>query len=196
MNLKKVVNFIFEINQLKRQRHSGFKLSGVKNPDTVAEHVLRAAQIGYILAVMEGDVNPERVASIIMVHDNGEARIGDQNKVSARYFSTEEAEHAAFKEQLENMGDEIQKKWYKYFEEFEERNTKEGIIAKDADWLEQAFQAKEYADLGYKSTLNWISNVEKAVETESAKKIIQEMKKTEFTDWWKGLKKMTYKKLK
>ncbi|MFA6928087.1 MAG: HD domain-containing protein [Patescibacteria group bacterium] len=195
MNIKNIVNHIFEMSQLKRQRHSGFQLAGVKNPDTVAEHVMRAAQIGYILAVMEGDANPEKVAAMVLIHDNGEARVGDQNKVSARYFSVKDAEAEAFSDQLKNLGGEIEKKWQAYFNEFENRNTKEGIIAKDADWLETAFQAKEYVDVGFVFTEDWIKNVEKALETASAKKIIKEMKKTKFTDWWKGLKKMTYEKL-
>ena len=195
MDPKNIANFIFEINQLKRQRHSGFQLAGVRDPDTVAEHVMRAAQIGYILAVMEGDANPEKVASIVLIHDNGEARVGDQNKVSARYFSIKEGEGKAFSDQLKNLGGDIEKRWRAYFNEFERRNTKEGIIAKDADWLETAFQAKEYMDIGFTFTEDWIKNVEKALETKSAKLVIKEMRKTKFTDWWKGLKKMTYKKL-
>jgi len=196
MNITNIINFIFELNQLKRLRHSGWQLAGIKNPDTVAEHSLRAAQIGYILAVMEGDANPNKVVTMLVIHDNAEARIGDRNKVSARYYSNGEAEEKAFNDQLDKLGEKIKQKWKKYYDEFEARNTKEGIIAKDADWLEQAFQAKEYIDLGYSSAQNWIDNVEKAVETESAKKIIAEMKKIKFTDWWSGLKKMTYKKLK
>jgi putative hydrolase of HD superfamily len=195
MNIRKVVDFIFELNQLKRQRHSGFQLAGIKNPDTVAEHVLRAAQIGYILAVMEKNANPEKVASILIIHDNGEARIGDQNKVSARYFSNKDAEKDALFDQLKNLGEEIEKKWQAYFTEYEERTTPEGIIAKDADWLEQAFQAKEYVDTGFESAQDWINNIEKALETKSAKKLLAEMKETKFTDWWKDLKKMTYTKL-
>jgi putative hydrolases of HD superfamily len=193
--LKNIVNFIFEINQLKRQGRTGFQLAGVKDPDTVAEHIMCAAQIGYIIAIMEKCPVPEKVACILLFHDNGETRVGDQNKVGARYFSKKKAEEEAFNDQLENLDIEIQKKWKKYFDEFENRNTKEGIIAKDADWLETAFQAKEYYDVGYKLMMDWINNVEKAVETKSAKMIIKEMKKTEFTEWWRGLKKMTYKKL-
>lgn len=194
MNMKKIVNFIFELSQLKRQVHSGFQLAGIKNPPTVAEHAARAAQIGYILAVMEG-ADPEKVVAMLVIHDNAEARVGDQNKVAARYYSVKKAESKAFADQLKNLGGEIEKKWKKYFYEFEERTTKEGIIARDADWLETAFQAKEYLDVGYKFVSNWIDNVEKALETKSAKMIIKEMKKTEFTDWWRGLKRMTYKKL-
>jgi putative hydrolases of HD superfamily len=195
-NIKKIVNFVFELNHLKKLRHNGWHLAGVDHPDSVAEHVMRAAQIGYILAVMEGDANPEKVSAIILIHDNPEARIGDQNKVSSRYFSVKKGEENAFNEQIEGLGAKIEKKWKEYFDEIENRRTKEGIIAKDADWLEQAFQAKEYIDIGHKSAIDWINNVEKALETKSAKLLIKEMKKTDFADWWQGLKKMTYKKLK
>ncbi len=196
MNIKDTANFIFELNQLKRLKHNGFKLCGVKDPDSIAEHVMRAAQIGYILAVMEGIKSPEKVAAMVLIHDNGEIRIGDHHKVSARYFDTKAAEHHAFSDQLNQLGYAISEKWKKYFNEFENRNTKEGIVAKDADWLEQAFQAKEYADSGYESAKDWINNVEKALETKSAKLLLVEMKKIKFTDWWVGLKKMTYKKIK
>jgi len=195
LNFKKIVDYIFEINQLKRQYHSGFQLMGLKNPQTVAEHVMRASQIGYILACLEKNANPEKVACILLIHDNAEVRIGDQHKIAARYFSSKKAEQVAFSEQLDNLEKSISNKWKQYFLEYENRNTKEGIIAKDADWLETAFQAKEYYDLGYEIAIDWINNVEKALETNSAKKIIKEMKKTKFFSWWKGLKKMTYKKL-
>jgi len=196
MQIKSIVNFIFELNQLKLLKHSGWQLAGVRNPDSVAEHIWRAAQIGYILAVMEGDADPEKVAAIVMIHDNGEARIGDQNKVSARYYSNSRAEDKAFTDQLKYLDNKIKEKWQNYFQQYKQRNTKEGIIAKDADWLEQAFQAKEYVDLGCTAAQDWINNVKKALETKSAKKILQEMQKTKFTDWWQGLKKMTYRKLK
>jgi len=194
MDIKKIVNFIFELNMLKRESHSGWKLAGVEHPDSVAEHVFRAAQIGYILAIME-NVNPEKVVTMLLIHDNPEARIRDHHRVCARYISTKDAQVRALSEQCEGLGDYIKKKWANYYDEIEERATKEGIVAKDADWLEIAFQGKEYVDQGYKSAQNWIDNMEEALETESAKKILAEMKKTEFTDWWADLKKMTYKKL-
>ena len=193
---KDIVNFIFEINQLKHVKHSGLNLIGVRDPDNTAEHVMRAAQIGYILACLEGDADPEKVATILIVHENAEARIGDQNKIAARYFSKKQIEKKAFLDQIKNLDKSLQKSWKDYFNQIEERTTKEGIIAKDADWLERAFQAKEYIDLGYQAAQDWIDNVEKALETKSAKVILQELKKTKFTDWWQGLKKMTYKKLK
>jgi putative hydrolases of HD superfamily len=43
MHIKKIVNFIFELSQLKRQTHAGWWKIGIKHPVTVAEHVFRAA---------------------------------------------------------------------------------------------------------------------------------------------------------
>ncbi|MFA5169285.1 MAG: HD family hydrolase [Candidatus Paceibacterota bacterium] len=197
--MKSIVNYIFEIGVLKRERHNGFKLIGIDNPDSVAEHALRAAQIGYILTVLENkkngmEINPERVASILIFHDNGEVRIGDLHKVAARYIDSREAEKNAFADQVKYLPEEF-KNLIKYFEEIEERSTKEGVIAKDADWLEAAFSAKEYYDLGNELAMDWINNVGMALETESAKEIFKEMKETRFTDWWTGLKKMLYQKL-
>ncbi len=195
MSLKNITNFIFELNQLKRLRHNGFQHAGVQYPDSVAEHVYRAAQIGYILAIMEGDANPEKVTTILLIHDNAETRVGDQNKVAARYYSKKRSRKQGLSRTTNAFAERNRKKWQKYFQEFESRNTKEGIIAKDADWLEQAFQAKEYLELGYQAAQNWIDNVEKALETKSAQKILKEMKKTSFTSWWQNLKKMTYTKI-
>jgi len=197
--MKNIVNYIFEIGVLKRERHNGFKLIGIDNPDSVAEHALRAAQIGYILTVLENkkhgtEISPERVASILIFHDNGEVRIGDLHKVAARYIDSREAEKNSFVDQVKYLPEEF-KNLVKYFEEIEERNTKEGVIAKDADWLEAAFSAKEHYDLGNELAMDWINNVGMALETESAKEIFKEMKETRFTDWWTGLKKMLYKKL-
>jgi len=49
-NLKNLINLFFELGQLKKIQYRGWSLIGVKNYETVAEHNLRAAQIGYFLA--------------------------------------------------------------------------------------------------------------------------------------------------
>jgi len=198
--MKNIVNYIFEMGVLSKEKHNGFKLIGATNLRSVSEHALRAAQIGYLLTVLENEkhnshFSPERVCSILVFHDNGEIRIGDLHKVAARYIDSKKAEESAFKDQINDLPEEAKNAIGKYFKEIEERNTKEGIIAKDADWLETAFSAKELYDLGNKLAMDWITNVEKALETDSAKEMIKTMKSVKFTDWWLGLKKMLYKKI-
>jgi putative hydrolase of HD superfamily len=189
MNITKICNYIFELGVLKKFQHSGTKMAGVKDPDTIAEHAYRTAIIGYILATME-KANPEKTALMCLLHDNAEARITDLHKVARRYIDSKDAEMQAYTDQTENLPYEIGKTFLDLFQEYEHPKNKEAVIARDADMLETAFQAKEYLDMGYKACQDWISNVEKSVKTKSAKTLLKTMKKTDFTAWWRGLKKI------
>ena len=195
MNIKKIIKFFSEIQNLKRIKREGFRLAGVDSPTSIASHSALSAQIAYVLAKMEG-ANSEKCALINLFHDNEEVRIGDLHKINARYIDVNNFEVKAEREHYSNL-DEVGEEIFNLQKEFRKRNTKEGIICKDADWLECACEAKVYLEKGYKGTENWISNIEKALETESAKKLLQEIKENpDFINcWWYGLKKMTYKKL-
>lgn len=191
--MKNITNFFFELGMLKRQKHTGFALAGVKNLDSLADHTCRAALIGYILADLEG-ADPFKTAVMILLHDVHECRIGDHHKVAARYLDTTDAENKVFKEQLDLLPESVADQWQKLFDEYDQRHTKEGIVAKDADWLETAISAREFLAQGYASCQKWIDNVRASLETDSAKKLLTEIQNTEPTDWWQGLKKMTYTK--
>lgn len=197
METNDLSKFLSEMFMLKRIRRSGFLLAGVEQADSVAEHVAVTSQIAFVLGHLEG-ADPYRCAAICLFHDNHEARLGDKNKVSARYLNTKEAEKIADDEIFGNLPIELKDKILKLVGEKESRDTKEGVIAQDADWLEAALQAKIYLEQGHKGAQNWIDNVEAALETESAKKILAEIKNNpDFINcWWQGLKKMTYQKLK
>ena len=188
--LKKITNLIFEGLHQKQIKHEGWRMCGVQFPDSVAEHSLNAAQIGYILARMEG-ADAYKVATMLVWHDIAETRIGDHHKVAARYLTNKkEAEKQVMSEQFAGLPfeDDIMQ----IFHEYEEKTTLEGKIAKDADYLEMAFQAKMYMENGHAEAIDWIKNVGVALRTESAKQIWQEMTETSFVDWWKntGLKKL------
>ena len=193
----KIIKFLSEIYMLKRNKHEGFRLSGVEHIDSLADHITCAAQIAYILGEMEG-LDGTKCASIVLFHDNGEARIGDQHKVAARYIDAHEGETNAFLEQMDFLPDTIKNKIIGLYNEYDKRNTPEGIVAKDADWVEVAIQAKIYSEQGYQNLENWIENVSTAVETKSAKEIMREVKnmKNFTTCWWEDLKKFRYKKIK
>jgi len=186
MNSKKITNYIFELGTLKKFHHSGTKLAGVNEPDTIAEHVYRAALIAFIVANME-KADPSKSAIICLLHDNAETRITDLHKVARRYIDSSKSEKKAFLDQTANLPQETAAIFNQYFMEFENQSSKEATIARDADWLETAFQAKEYLDLGYKVCQEWIDNVGRCLKTRSAKKIFKQMKKNNFTDWWRHL---------
>jgi putative hydrolase of HD superfamily len=191
-----IKKYFSEIEMLKRVKREGFRLAGVNDPESIADHIVVSSQIAYILGFLEG-ANAEKCALINLFHENSEIRLGDQHKVSARYFNNKEAEAKSETDIACNIPKEIGERILELSNEIKERKTIEGIVSKDADWLEAAIQAKIYLEQGYSGCQDWIDNVEKALETKSAKEILKLIKDdADFTNcWWRGLKKMTYEKL-
>lgn len=184
--LTKIVDFVFELGQLKKIKQEGFRLNGIDQPHSVAAHSLRAAQIGYILAKMEKYPDPNEVCTILVFHDVEECRTGDVHKIANRYLTNNR--NLAISEQTALLG-EIGKAIKKLWETTEFTNTKAGVIAKDADILESAFTAREYWELKVPLMDVWIKNSLKRLKTKSAQKLCQQLLKTKLIWWWQGLKK-------
>jgi len=49
----------------------------------------------------------------------------------------------------------------------------------------------EYIEIGYQDCNDWITNTEKLLQTESAKQILQDMKKGNSAQWYMKLKKIS-----
>jgi len=188
--MKEIINFFYEMGNLKRVKRSGWWRVGIKDSENIAEHSHRAAIIAYVLARLEG-ADARKAALLCIFHDIAEVRIGDIDKLNARYIDTEHVEKKALKEQVSKLPKDIQKEIVSFFNEINDRKTKEGIIAHDAEQLECAIQAKEYLEIGYKGAENWIKNVKnKRLITKTARKLLDTMEKTSSADWWKGLEKI------
>jgi len=184
--MEDIARFLLEIGVLKNVKRSGWWMAGVKDPETVAEHSYRTAIIGYFLAKKEG-ADAEKVMKMCLFHEMAETRLNDVHKVGQRYIEHKETEKKILKEQLSSLQKDIADDLMKLHEEFHEGKTKEAIISKDADWLENAIQAKEYRDAGYKLTEEWMENIRKLLKTNSAKEILDKVSETS-DNWWKGLK--------
>ncbi len=186
--MKELTKFLYEAGQLQRVRRSGFSLIGIENPHTTAEHSHRVAIIGFFLAKLE-KVDPYKVAVICIFHDIHEARINDLHKVGHRYIDFRQAEETAYREQLEPLG-ELGKDVLGLMAEGHARTSKEAEVARDADLLENALEAREYIKIGYADAQNWIDNIWKVIRTESGKKLLKEIENTDPNDWWRSLKKI------
>jgi putative hydrolase of HD superfamily len=185
---KKVMKFSYELGQLKRVKRSGWWMLGVNNPESVAEHSFRAGMLAYMIAKME-NANPEKTAFMALINDLHEARLNDLHKVGHRYIDFRKAEIEALREQVFGLPNGIGDDILNLYGQYSSDSSKEGMIAKDADLLECAIQAREYIDIGHKDAQNWIDNVEPKLKTESAKKLFKTMMETEPNSWWQGLKK-------
>jgi 5'-deoxynucleotidase YfbR-like HD superfamily hydrolase len=75
------------MGQLKRLRRAGWLFIGVPDPETVAEHSFRAAIVGIAVATLEG-ADAGRTATLCLLHDSPESRIGDIEAVGRAYVAT------------------------------------------------------------------------------------------------------------
>ncbi len=184
--MQNITNLIFECFHLKRIKHEGWRMAWIEFPDSIAEHSLNAAQIGYILAQMEG-ADANKVTAMLVWHDLAETRIWDIHKVWSRYIKwKKEFEKKVMDEQLHEISFWSSILWL--FNEYEQRTSLEWKIAKDADYLEQAFQAKIYVEQWFHGAQDRIDNVWWALKTDAAKSIREQMNATSYIDWWQWLK--------
>ncbi len=183
---KKIANFLYEAGNLKRVKRSGWWTINIKDPETVAEHIFRTAVVGYFLAKLE-KVDAGKVALMCLFHDMHETRINDLHKVGHRYIDFREAEKKVSKEQAGSLG-EFGGDLFAMHKEFQEQKTKEAIVARDADLLENLAQAREYIKIGYHDAQDWINNINKHLRTPSAKRLAKELEHTDPNEWWHGLK--------
>lgn len=183
-----MLNFFFELRQLREQPRSGWQILGISNAESVAEHSARTAQIAYILAILEEHPNPEHVATMALFHDIGECRIGDLHKIAQRYVNADE--HAAvvgMTEKIGKPGECVLSLW----EEMEARTSDAAKIAKDADCLEVALTGREYHEQGFAAAIDWYENAGRILATDSAQRLWKELRTADPNDWWKGLKKLS-----
>ena len=177
--MQDIANFLFEVGMLKKTPRTGFQFLG-SGCESVAEHILRTIFIGYTLSKMDADVDELKVLKLCLVHDLPEARTGDMNYMYKKYVTVDEDK--AVKDLTETLffGEDIEAT----INEFNERKTKESLIAHDADQLSLILQLKECGDLGNKYSQEWIRFASLRIYTESAKKLTETILKTDSSEWW------------
>ncbi len=176
---KSLVNFLFEVGILSQTPRSGFFFLG-SGEQSVAEHINRTVYCGLVLAWMEGDVNTEKVIKMCLFHDLAEGRTSDLNYIHQKYIESHEAKAVDDIAASFPYGEEIKS----IIAEYEERKTKESIIAKEADNLEWILSLKEQVDTGNARAETWLPPAIKRLKTESAKKLAKQIMETNSDEWW------------
>ncbi len=188
--LRSIVNFLFEIGTLARVPRSGLQSFLGNYKQSVAEHMHRTAYIGYVLAKTEGDpeIDSGKVTQMCLMHDMAEARTSDLNWINQKYVTSDEEKAIHDMTAPLPFGDDLKG----IIEEYEERKSKESILAKDADSLELLLTLKEMIDIGHSKAKTWIPPLMKRLQTKSAYALAQKILETESDDWWYGNKEDEY----
>jgi putative hydrolase of HD superfamily len=164
---------------LNKTPRSGYQFLG-SGRESVAEHILRTIFVGYSLCKMDKSLDESRVLKMCLFHDLPEARTGDMNYVNKKYVEVDEEK--AVQELTESLffGSDIKA----VIDEFSRKETKEALIALDADQIALILQLKEYGDLGNKYSEEWIKYALQRLNTKEAKELAGEIIKTDSSNWW------------
>lgn len=179
--MKGIANLLNEIGMLTKTPRSGFAFLG-SGSQSVAEHSYHMTMVAYALAhVVKERVDLEKLLCLCLFHDLLEARTGDLNAVNKRYVVKDDVKALTdFRKETKPFGDSIAG----YIEEYEANETLEARLAHDADSVELLLMLKKEYDTGNDRAMKWFEVVEKRLETQGAKQIARDIRKTTFDAWW------------
>lgn len=182
-DLLAVTHFLYEMGILAKTPRSAFPFLGSGN-QSVAEHINRTCYIGLAMAQLEKTVDCAKVVLICLLHDIAETRSGDLNYVHQQYVKVDEEKILA--ELLAPLP--FAGYMQAIFTGYKLRQSKEAILAKDADNLEWIMTLKEQSDLGNKRADVMIQNAVQRLKTNIARELAQKILKTESTAWYAAKK--------
>ena len=190
---QKIVRFLFEVGTMRKlpRIHRQTLLTDDMS-DNIATHSYRATIIGWFLAKME-QADPYKTVMMCLSHDMDEIRTGDHNWIHKRYVKIFDKEIKEEQLGVLPFGD-----LKEIADEYSKRESKESIIAKDADLLDQLFLLREYVWQGNKEATIWLEGKpneggegrEKYLErfkTKSGKALAEMALNEDPSSWWNNL---------
>ncbi|GGK29882.1 phosphohydrolase [Pilimelia terevasa] len=177
------IAFLYEAGYLKHLPRTGWQIVGVPQPESVAEHSYRVGLVAFVVATMEG-CNADRAATLGILHDIPECRIGDVPLIGKPHVSTRDAVEVLGL-QTERMSEPARAAVRGALAEYEGRATPEAQCTKDADRIECLLQAREYGARGNPLVQPWIDSCLAGVRTESGKRLAAAALEIDPNQWWR-----------
>jgi len=169
--MDKIIKFLIEIGKLKKMPRRGWVIRDIKNPETIAEHIFRAALMAWVLAESKGkNFNVGKLIKIALVHDLCEVYAGDitpydsilpRDKEKRREllktwprFSEEEKkrladekykkERVGLEKLIKDLQPKLRNEMRSLWLDYEKGLSREGRFFKHTDRIESFLQATEY----------------------------------------------------
>jgi putative hydrolases of HD superfamily len=178
---KRDIEFLYEIGSLRNVQR-GWRQHFAMDCANVLDHTMRVVWLALVIARKTGGADENKIIKMALVHDLAEARVSDLSYVQKVYVTADE--HTASKEMfagttLENFGETL--------EEYEERQSLESKIVKDADNLDVDMELHELAERGSKLPEKWKIYRRKVrdekLHTDAAKDLWDLLEETDVADW-------------
>lgn len=188
---EKIANFLYELGTMRKlmRIHRQVLLTDDMS-DSITSHSYRVSMISWFLAKEEG-ADLYKVVMMSLLHDVGEIRTNDHNWIHKKYVKL-------FGEEVneEQLGSLPYPDFKDLIDEYEKRESKESILVKEADTLDQILLLREYYWAGNKEAEVWLHGKpgkEKAdiqlekLKTETGKRLGQAIYDVGPSEWWSNL---------
>ena len=143
MNEVALLEFLHNAYRLKEIRRTGWKLRGIKNPESVAEHSFMLALMALALA-KPLKLNAEKCISLALIHDLPEIITGDIAHAGIASKKQVANESKAMKKMLSKLDAKTKNTISGLWNEFALAKSKEAKIIQQLDNLECTLQAHKY----------------------------------------------------
>jgi len=162
-NLRDFVNFFGTVGRLKTTPRSGWVEVGIRQPESVADHIFRTSILCMIYSDLEG-LDELKLLRMALIHDLPEAITGDLTP-SRKTIRSEKKEDTAINQILSLLPKKQREKYMTAWNEYQECKTKEAKAVRQLEKLEMALQAKEYEEAGStrQSLKRFIKSADKAI---------------------------------
>lgn len=178
-----LARFAYELGHLKRSARTGWWMAGVSHPESVAEHTMRTALLGFVMAEIEG-ADAARTAVLCLFHDIAETRTGDIPRMGKEYLRATPAREVTA-DQVRDLPAEAAAAVMGVVDEYEAQETAEARLAHDADRLECLVQAREYQEQGYEQVTAWIETSQADLRSVTAQQLAAACLEASPGDWWR-----------
>lgn len=177
--MKEIANLLFEVRILKDIVRSGYAFLGTGR-ETIAEHSFMTAVICLVMSKIENQIDTAKLLSMALIHDVPEARTGDFNYVEKKYSRVNEEKAVDDMVRQLEFGDDIKA----LVEEFNMGESREAMLANDADQISFVLELKKQQDIGAKGPERWLPYVLDRLKTDTGRKIADAVMATTWDEWW------------
>ncbi|MBI2530084.1 MAG: HD domain-containing protein [Candidatus Diapherotrites archaeon] len=140
---KALIEFFQDAGKLKNIKRTGWKLMGIKNPESVAEHSFRLAVMAFALAP-HFRLDAEKCAVLALIHDLPEVYTGDISHAGVPGKKQIANESKAMGKLLSKLDAKTKNRISGLWAEFAGEKSREARFVRQIDKLEMALQAFYY----------------------------------------------------
>jgi putative hydrolase of HD superfamily len=171
------LQLLLHANQLKRVPRTGWMMRGVTDVESVSDHTFGVAFVSLVLAeLVERSVDIAKVLSIALLHDLSEAVLSDIPAPALGHLPPG-AKQAAQEEVLRSLLAELprRQKWQTWWHEFQEQNSVEAKLVRDADRIDMLIQAFVYEETTGNRWLEefWAETTPDSFEFEASRSVFE-----------------------